>query len=539
LVSDEVTLVAELESRERPPETPPPSIDVQLVDELWARARTSLPAFLVVVLVAWPLVRGPASESRAILLGYVTTVAIALSRLVAALVLARRPALLPARSRYALMLGTALASGATLALLDALLYERLGPLDLGLWIMFIAGIAGGATISMGARPEVFLAYAAPPLAAFVVAFAIRPRAGTAIVPVAVGIWLVYSFAQVIQYGRSRRQFLQLNVDLEANMRRVRAVNEELARKNTELVEMSRRADRIFAALGDALPGRVLAGKYTLVSRIGAGGFAIVFRGTHTGLGRQVAVKIFRPQAGNDSAAALERFRYEGMVNSRVRHPNIVDVLDAGVADDGIPYIAMELLDGHTLEAELEEGKALPLRRVAPIVEQVCRGLAAAHAAGVVHRDVKPENVFLHHERGEEIVKVLDFGIAKVTDELRLARAELTSTGELVGSPRYMAPERLLGLSCDASADVYGVGVILFRALAGRAPFEGGVYEIMTKVLSQRPPDVRTLVPGLPVEVAESIMQALSEKGSDRPSAGDLADVLRRAVRSFEPAEMRA
>jgi serine/threonine protein kinase len=505
----------------------PREIGAQLVDELWVRARTSLPAFLLIALLAWPLIRSPAKESTATAVAYVSALGVGVARWVAALLLARRPGVLSAATRYHVMLGSALANGIALGVLDVLLYPRLGPLDLGLWITFIAGIAGGATVSLGARPEVFLAFAVPALGAFIAASVLWPRDGIAAVPIAVAIWILYSLSQVIQYRASRRQFIQLNTELDKNLRRLHAANEQLARKNVELVEMGRRADRIFSALGDTLPGRTLAGKYRLEARIGTGGFAIVFRGTHTELGRPVAVKIFRPQAGNDSAASLERFRHEGLTSSRVRHPNIVDVIDAGMAEDGIPYIAMELLDGRTLDAELDGGRRLPLARIAAIAHPICLGLAAAHAAGVVHRDIKPENIFLHGERGFEVVKLLDFGIAKVADTDRLARAQLTSTGDLVGSPHYMAPERLLGEDCDASADVYSVGVILFKALAGRLPFEGTLGEVVRRAVSGPPDDIRTLVPGLPADTADGIMRALAHEPGKRPTAAELAAALAR------------
>jgi serine/threonine protein kinase len=330
--------------------------------------------------------------------------------------------------------------------------------------------------------------------------------------------------QVAQYGKSRREFIVLNVELGDKVRLLDSNNTELARKNLELEEMSRRADRIFAALGGALPGKVLAGKYLLDSRVGTGGFSIVFRGTHVGIGRPVAVKIFRPQAGNDSGASLERFRYEGMASGRMRHPNIVEVLDAGISDDGIPYIAMELLDGATLEKELQQQERLPLLRIAVIVEQVCRGLAAAHDAKVIHRDVKPENIFLHRDESGETVKVLDFGIAKILDGGRV-NGQITSTGDLLGTPYYMAPERLLGQESDESADVYSVGLILYRALAGSLPFEGTVAEIMVQAVSKQPRNIGELVPDLPAETSQMIMRALSQDPGERPTAAEMAAAL--------------
>ena len=509
---------------------PPTSKDIgaQLLDELWRRARQSIPAFIAVVAIAWPIVRDAAVASEQTRLAYGSVLVVAFARWIAAIAVSRSPERLSPALRYRLMFVGALANGLAIGWLDLLLYRELGPLALGIWMTCIAGIAGGATVSLGARPEVFLAYATPAMGAFALAPLLWPRDLAGVVAVAICIWLLYSFVQVAQYGKSRKEFIVLNLELDGKVKLLNTNNAELARKNVELEEMSRRADRIFAALGGALPGKVLAGKYLLDSRIGTGGFSIVFRGTHVGIGRSVAVKIFRPQAGNDSGASLERFRYEGMASGRMRHPNIVDVLDAGISDDGIPYIAMELLNGNTLEKELEHNQQLPLPRIASIMEQVCLGLAAAHDAKVIHRDVKPENIFVHRDEGRETVKVLDFGIAKILDGARV-NGQITSTGDLLGTPYYMAPERLLGHESDASADVYSVGLILYRALAGRLPFEGTVAEIMVQAVSRHPRPIGEVVPALPASVAALIMRALDQEAGERPTAGELAEALASAA----------
>jgi serine/threonine protein kinase len=166
-------------------------------------------------------------------------------------------------------------------------------------------------------------------------------------------------------------------------------------------------------------------------------------------------------------------------------------------------------------------------RIAPIMECVCRGLAAAHASNVVHRDVKPENIFLHEEPEREVVKILDFGIAKVMDQGRLQNANLTSTGDIVGSPYYMAPERLLGRESDASADSYSVGLILYRALTGRLPFEGTVSEIVLQAVTKRPPEIAEMAPSLPTEVARVIMRALEDDPARRPAVTEIAETLSR------------
>jgi serine/threonine protein kinase len=239
----------------------------------------------------------------------------------------------------------------------------------------------------------------------------------------------------------------------------------------------------------------------------------------------VAVKIFRPEPSNDSAAALERFRFEGMAGSRTRHPNIVEVLDAGISDDGIPFIAMELLDGHSLDVELEKAARVPMARACTLLSQACRGLAAAHAAGVIHRDIKPENIFIHRDGDRETVKVLDFGIAKVKDTAFAGMNALTGTGALIGTPLYMAPERFLGQECTEKADSYSVGIILYRALSGELPFQGTVAQIMMQALSAEPPTLRRVAPEVPAALAAVIRAAMQDDPATRPTVDAIADVL--------------
>jgi len=492
------------------------AIGEALVDELWARTRIALPGFMGLMLIAWPVVRAAVTTDPVARDVYVATLAIAVARLVLTHVILRRPTAVTAAWRYRLMLGGAAASGVSLGALDVLFFQQLSPINLAVWTMFVAGMAAASVISMGARPEVFLAYAGPALGVIALVSLVWPREGLGVVGAACALWLPYGLLQAIDYRKSRVAFLSLNAALDSNVSELRA-------KNRELEEMGQRADRIFTALAEALPGKTLGGKYLLEERIGAGGFAVVFRATHVGVERPVAVKVFRPQAGNDTAEALERFRYEGRTGGMLRHPNVVDVLDAGLTEDGIAYIAMELLQGRALDAEL--GEPMAIARVTTILAQACRGLAAAHAAGIIHRDVKPANIFLQRQGDAEIVKLLDFGIAKVTTRVRATDDQLTQTGALMGTPVYMAPERLLGEESDASADVYSIGVVLYRALSGKLPYEGSLGEIMVKAVSGAPPHLREVAPAVPHDLATIVMRALAHEPSDRPTAAELADEL--------------
>ncbi len=252
------------------------------------------------------------------------------------------------------------------------------------------------------------------------------------------LYLLIATAVTVGVVRWRLQALQLRAkELEQKVaertEQLDQQNKELVSKNDELVESYKNADRIFSALADALLGTVLDGKYRLEEKIGEGGFGAVFRTLDLVNDRTVATKVFRPSAGNDSAAALERFRQEGTSASRVSHKNAVAVYDSGVTADGIAYLVMEYLAGVSLAKELEEKIKLPLERSLAIAIPICDALAEAHKSGIVHRDIKPDNIVLNRlADGSEVVKVIDFGVAKLT-ERDVAQKTLTMTGAVVGT----------------------------------------------------------------------------------------------------------
>jgi serine/threonine protein kinase len=273
---------------------------------------------------------------------------------------------------------------------------------------------------------------------------------------------------------------------------------------------------------------VLDQKYRLEEKIGSGGFGAVFRATHLGLGRPVAVKVFRPMPGNDSPEALKRFRLEGASASRVNHPNAVAVLDCGISEVGIAYLVMELLDGHSLRDEMEQQGVLPPARVIEIALPVCRVLAEVHSRGIVHRDIKPDNIFLHRSEGGEVVKVVDFGLAKIFGDEANAAAAHTMTGGIIGTPAYIAPERVNGDSYDGRTDVYSLGVIMFQMLTGRPPFEtseGGLMALMVMHVMKEPPRLRDLNPLVPVDVEDLVLEMLNKDPGTRPDARRLAEQL--------------
>jgi CheY-like chemotaxis protein len=273
----------------------------------------------------------------------------------------------------------------------------------------------------------------------------------------------------------------------------------------------------------ALPGTVLAGRYRLDALIGGGSFGTVFRALHLELGREVAVKVLATSAGTDPEA-LARFRREGASACRVQHPNAVAVLDFGVNPGGVAYLVMELLQGCSLEKELEDKSQLPPRRCAEIVVPVCWALAAAHAAGVVHRDIKPSNVFLHQTPQGEVPKILDFGIAKMSGEAAIGQS-LTVDGSLLGTPAYMAPERFRRGPYGTKSDIYSVGAMLYEMLTGRLPFVPSSADPLALVAMQaeeEPPPLRSRCLAASPALAALVKAALRRSPEGRPSAEVLA-----------------
>jgi CheY-like chemotaxis protein len=272
----------------------------------------------------------------------------------------------------------------------------------------------------------------------------------------------------------------------------------------------------------AVPGTVLGGRYRLDTLIGGGSFGTVFRAHHLELARDVAVKVLATSAGTDPEA-LARFQREGKSACRVQHPNAVAILDFGVNEGGVAYLVMELLQGRSLEKELEEKGQVTPRRCAEIVVPVCAALGAAHAAGVVHRDIKPSNVFLHQTPQGEMPKILDFGIAKLSGEAAIGQS-LTVDGSLLGTPAYMAPERFRRGPYGPKSDVYSVGVMLYEMLSGRLPFVPSSADPLALVAMQAeedPPPLRLRCPGVSPALEALVRTALDRNPEERPTADRL------------------
>ncbi|MBX7220128.1 MAG: serine/threonine protein kinase [Blastocatellia bacterium] len=309
------------------------------------------------------------------------------------------------------------------------------------------------------------------------------------------------------------------------------VRETMARQKQHIMEAAQKqTDLVFSILADTLAGMVLDDKYQLVQKIDSGGFGAIYQGIHLALNRPVAVKVFRPTAFHTTPEELERFWREGVAACRVQHPNSVLVIDSAIARSGIAYLVMELLNGHSLAEEIRRQRILTPRRCAEILLPVCDMLATAHEAGIVHRDIKPDNIFLHSGETGEVVKVVDFGIAKLMDDAYGENFEaLTATGCFVGTPSYVAPERLSRSAYDGKADVYSIGIMLYQLLCGRLPFVAFPGETVLSILLQHlhnsPPAPAEVNPYLPASIVEVIMRALEKDPADRPTARELGGLL--------------
>jgi len=271
------------------------------------------------------------------------------------------------------------------------------------------------------------------------------------------------------------------------------------------------------------PSTIIAGKYMLESKLGSGSFGAVYRARHISLDHPVALKILQCNV-MASAEAIARFRQEGISACRINHPNAVSVIDFGVTVTGVAYLEMELLEGASLLEELRDKGPMSVNRVGEILQPICDVLAKAHLAGIVHRDIKPPNIFLHHGPAGEIVKVLDFGIAKlVGDAAGSEYMTMTLEGDLLGTPAYMAPERLSNRPYDGRADVYGVGIMTYQMLTGELPFTGpDPMAIAMQHMNAAPPPLRDHLPDLSASVETAVMRALAKDPEERPTAAEFA-----------------
>jgi eukaryotic-like serine/threonine-protein kinase len=287
---------------------------------------------------------------------------------------------------------------------------------------------------------------------------------------------------------------------------------------------------------DPRVGLVLQGRYRLEERLGAGGMGVVYLAERIGLGRRVAVKFLHADIAAQPQFLL-RFEREARAMSRLNHPHCVPVIDFGVVD-GAPYLVMEFVAGESLTMVLARGP-MPLRRALTIMRQILAGLAHAHNEGIVHRDIKPDNVLLGEATGTgDHARVFDFGLAKVTKRAGTASGLLGATA--IGTPSYMSPEQARGEDVDARSDLYSCGVVLFQMLTGHKPFTGiDPLDVMRKHVEDPPPRLVDLAPALspPPPLEAAIARALAKDAEARhASAIDFSSELQRVLDLPELAE---
>jgi len=266
-----------------------------------------------------------------------------------------------------------------------------------------------------------------------------------------------------------------------------------------------------------LIGRTLNHRYIVEDKIGEGGFGAVFRGKQIATGREVALKILHPHNVHDETI-VARFRREAEACSKLRDPHTVTTYDFDETPDGILYLAMELLRGRALHHLQKADGPLGSTRVLRILDQVAASLSEAHANGIVHRDMKPENVFIESRAGEDHVKVLDFGIAKVMSDDRQVPA-LTAVGQTLGTLEFMSPEQLRGQKLDGRSDIYALGMMAYEMLTGELPFKSAKtpIEIINFHMKDTPPAPSKMRPDLkiPPAVDEVLLKMVAKSRDNR------------------------
>lgn len=295
---------------------------------------------------------------------------------------------------------------------------------------------------------------------------------------------------------------------------------------------------ILTEFGAWTEGTVIRGKFRILRKIGQGGMGTVYEALHLRFNERRALKVMSPEVVSDPEF-VKRFEREAILTRRLQHPNAVHVDDIEEAEDGRPYIVMEFVEGQSLKRLIQEAGPLPVPRVCTIIKQIASALEAAHQLGMVHRDIKPDNVVLLPTPGGEQAKVLDFGIARVK-ESRLGETNLTATGVVIGTPQYMSPEQALGKrgdELDGRSDLYSLGCVMYEMLTGALPFAADTTLALLQAHAFQPPrpiaEVRPDL-GLPESICRLVMRCLAKNRDDRPaSAQVLIDELTQAVRHVE------
>lgn len=269
---------------------------------------------------------------------------------------------------------------------------------------------------------------------------------------------------------------------------------------------------------DDLVGKVLAGRFKILSKIGQGGMGAVYKAEQIRMGRVCAIKVIPHEMAKDRDA-IDRFDREAKMSALINDQHAVTVYDFGETEDGMYFLAMEFVEGETLSTLMRREGILPLSRVIPMVQQACQALHAAHSQAIVHRDLKPDNIMISKKEGRDFVKILDFGIAKISSDER--RNDLTRQGLVVGTPLYMSPEQLSGEKIDPRSDIYSFALIVYQMLSGGLPFDGdNAQALMIKRLTDDPLPIRAVNPNVvvPPNVEAVLLAALARDPNRRTSS---------------------
>jgi serine/threonine protein kinase/formylglycine-generating enzyme required for sulfatase activity len=280
-------------------------------------------------------------------------------------------------------------------------------------------------------------------------------------------------------------------------------------------------------------GQIIEAKYLIEAELGSGGMGEVYKATRMLIGDSVAIKILHSRLADDPQAK-ERFRREAITATRLRHGNIVALFDVGViADESLPYLLMELAAGSSLRQIIAENRILPLDFVVAVAAQVCAALGEAHQLGVVHRDIKPENIVVNRTDTGWQIKILDFGIAKLYDQIDVG---FTQDGTALGTPRYMSPEQCLGEQLDGRSDLYSLAIVLYEMLCGTVPFKSSTpAAIALSQVQSPPPRPSSLNPGLDPAIEDVVLRCLSKLPNRRPptAAAFAQEFVNAATNSFK------
>jgi serine/threonine-protein kinase len=339
----------------------------------------------------------------------------------------------------------------------------------------------------------------------------------------------YSGAVTVQskdeIGVLARTFNSLLADLREKEQMIGYLKEGLTTVRRKVAAEASAASTITSALptlgGSLEKGNLFDDRYEILGSIGRGGMGVVYRAQDRTLDEVVALKVLRKEVIAQDPTLLDRFKTETKLARRITHRNVLRTHDIGEAA-GVPYISMEYLEGVTLKELISSKGALPLPVGLTIAKQMCQGLEAAHRQGVIHRDIKPQNMLILPETGE--LKIMDFGIARVS-EMKKGGSGLTTDGTVMGTPDYIPPEQAQGRAADFRSDIYSLGVVFFEVFSGKLPFPGeSVMAIVMKHIQATPPAPRTLNPRIPEDLEALILKCIAKDPPRR--YGHVTDILK-------------